>query len=624
MHSSCGHFGLIQDGCGAISSAKSTVDTVPVFTKKPPNTRKPNIPDEEAKNFDIVKATQYGLLNRCKEIIESGYDINKPDPQNIYLLHWAAINNKIDVIKYLISKGAAVDPVGGDLRATPLHWATRQGHISAVVLLMSNGADPCFYDIEGRTCLHIAAHFGFTAIAAYLIAKGVDVNLRDKNGMTALMWSSFKSLGLDPTKLLITLGASMSIQDDVHRNTPLHWALISRNPTAISILVMRGSPLTIRNSIGCTALNLIHESRSEVWIGLNTLKTVDEKMKPKNILLKLNEQTISTTIVTIAFYVIGFVLDSHMIYVAKLCCLIIGYLIMYKLNRTYASVSKTLPVSVYFATKFWMYVTWIFWILPIISFWCSVGFFVTTSLLWYNFMYSWNGNPGYVPNTKNDQYNAIIELAESSGFGSDGFCSTCLIKKPIRSKHCSICNRCIAKFDHHCPWVNNCIGISNHRHFIGYLISLLVACGFIIYGSIKFLNMANKFNEQTFHYNIFYVIWEVLILDSWVSWIMINAILHSIWVSMLLGCQTYQIVWLGMTTNERINAARYEHFIPHGKGYKSPYNRGKCQNLLDFIQCHCLGSRFLNEKVWFNYCDFQVFTEMELNFSAIKPDLEYV
>lgn len=172
--------------------------------------------------------------------------------------------------------------------------------------------------------------------------------------------------------------------------------------------------------------------------------------------------------------------------------------------------------------------------------------------------------------------------------------------------------------------MSNCIGISNHRHFIGYLISLLVACGFIIYGSIKYLNIANKFNDQTFHYNIFYAIWEVLILDSWVSWIMINAILHSIWVSMLLGCQTYQIVWLGMTTNERINAARYEHFIPHGKGYKSPYNRGKCQNLLDFIQCHCLRFRFLNEKVWFNYCDFQVFTEMELNFSAVKPDLEYV
>lgn len=92
---------------------------------------------------------------------------------------------------------------------------------------------------------------------------------------------------------------------------------------------------------------------------------------------------------------------------------------------------------------------------------------------------------------------------------------------------------------------------------------------------------------------------------------------------MLLGCQTYQIVWLGMTTNERINAARYEHFIRYENGYKSPYSRGKVQNLIDFVQCHCLHSRILNEQVWFKYCEYEVFFDKELN-SYNKPDLEYV
>ncbi|XP_050536603.1 palmitoyltransferase Hip14 isoform X2 [Daktulosphaira vitifoliae] len=599
------------------------METAPVFTAKTTNTRKPIIPEHEIKNFDIVKATQYGLLDRCIELVENGFDVNTPDPQNIHLLHWAAINNKVDVIKYYISKGANVDAIGGDLRATPLHWATRQGHLATVVLLMSEGANPCFFDIEGHTCLHVAAQFGFTAIVAYMIAKGVDVNLRDKDGMTALMWSSYKSLGVDPTKLLITLGASMSIQDDVHRNTPLHWALNSRNPTAISTLVMRGSPLTIKNSVGCTALQVLNESRSEIWVGLNTLKKIDEILKPKNSLLKSNEQTISIVVVVAVFYLIGSILDSHMLYVVKICCIIAGYLIMYKLNQSYSVVSETLPVSVYFATKFWMYFTWIFWIMPAVGFLSSIFFFIVTSLLCYNFFYSWKGNPGYVPNDINDQYAAIIELAESSGFSSDIFCSTCLIKKPIRSKHCSVCNRCVAKFDHHCPWVNNCIGVKNHQYFIGYLLSLVTACVLLIYGCISYLKLVFYFNDEADEVNFLVATWEMIKLDSWVGWVMNNAILHSVWVTILLCCQIYQIIWLGMTTNERINAARYEHFVQEGKSYLSPYHRGKLLNFFDFVQLRFLRNKCVDNKVWFKYYDFNFFVEKELKLH-VKYNSEYV
>lgn len=51
--------------------------------------------------FDIVKATQYGAISRVKELVESGWDVNQPDSETVTLLHWAAINNRKDIIRFV-------------------------------------------------------------------------------------------------------------------------------------------------------------------------------------------------------------------------------------------------------------------------------------------------------------------------------------------------------------------------------------------------------------------------------------------------------------------------------------------------------------------------------------------
>lgn len=58
-------------------------------------------------------------------------------------------------------------------------------------------------------------------------------------------------------------------------------------------------------------------------------------------------------------------------------------------------------------------------------------------------------------------------------------CKYCNEVKPLRSHHCQICGVCVFKMDHHCPWIDNCVGQNNHRYFILFLTHTLIGCIFI-------------------------------------------------------------------------------------------------------------------------------------------------
>uniref|UniRef100_A0A8B9LBA1 Palmitoyltransferase n=1 Tax=Astyanax mexicanus TaxID=7994 RepID=A0A8B9LBA1_ASTMX len=63
--------------------------------------------------------------------------------------------------------------------------------------------------------------------------------------------------------------------------------------------------------------------------------------------------------------------------------------------------------------------------------------------------------------------------------GAIRFCDRCQVIKPDRCHHCSVCETCILKMDHHCPWVNNCVGFSNYKFFLLFLSYSMLYCVFI-------------------------------------------------------------------------------------------------------------------------------------------------
>ena len=143
----------------------------------------------------VIRAAQYGEVEVVKSYLRNiagEQNVrNIVDSNGITLLHWGAVNNRLELVQYLLQcDPELVNTAAGDLKEIPLQWCCRHSQYTSLInILLRAGSDVNYENIDGFNAFRIAVQSNCLHISYLLLLWHPSLLDRlDKYNNTALNW----------------------------------------------------------------------------------------------------------------------------------------------------------------------------------------------------------------------------------------------------------------------------------------------------------------------------------------------------------------------------------------------------------------------------------------------------
>lgn len=204
----------------------------------------------------LMTAAQHGHLLVVNLLLQYGANVDYKNPDTGYTaLMLAALNGHLKIVEMLIEKGGADPNLTNTLNQTALDLATVRGRNNVRSYLNNKTLKESQSPSKSQPTLINAAKAGKFKLVQELLNAGIDVNMKDGDGATPLIYACIGG-HKDVTKMLLMAGANTDTQDLQHGWTALMQATFKKHVEVVKLLLKAQADINIKNNDGLTVFDL--------------------------------------------------------------------------------------------------------------------------------------------------------------------------------------------------------------------------------------------------------------------------------------------------------------------------------------------------------------------------------